>query len=404
MFSAILGNLFKDKPDQDRFARKFMDAVRSNGYPHELAYEADTFRIRHANGSYFNLHNAYHAYMSAPRGQQRKALQSFSSLLGIHEKDEAMSWEQARPLLRPLVRSITQLEEINLHHAEQDGWDAASMQLQYRRLSEECVELLAVDHPDHTATLTRGPEEGWNVDFDQALAIARANLRQSPDEPFVEVVPGVYQAAWGDAYDSSRALLPDLLHRVPVAGLPVFMLATRDVLLVTGEGDLQGQAQMLDLAANAFADGRVISWEVLRYDDGQLHAHVLADAGLRERQRQLRLELDADAYALQKQLLERVHQKHEEDVFVASFMVHSEDRVSLCAWTDGVASSLPRTDRLVLVMPVDDGEAETLMVDWEQAQLVLGHLLREDTRHIHPPRYLTLGFPDAETRARLHAI
>lgn len=404
MFSAILGNLFKDKPDQDRFARKFMDAVRSNGYPHELAYEADTFRIRHANGSYFNLHNAYHAYMSAPRGQQRKALQSFSSLLGIHEKDEAMSWEQARPLLRPLVRSITQLEEINLHHAEQDGWDAASMQLQYRRLSEECVELLAVDHPDHTATLTRGPEEGWDVDFDQALAIARANLRQSPDEPFVEIMPGVYQAAWGDAYDSSRALLPDLLHRVPVAGLPVFMLATRDVLLVTGEGDLQGQAQMLDLAANAFADGRVISWEVLRYDDGQLHAHVLADAGLREQQRQLRLELDADAYALQKQLLERVHQKHEEDVFVASFMVHSEDRVSLCAWTDGVASSLPRTDRLVLVMPVDDGEAETLMVDWEQAQPVLGHLLREDTRHIHPPRYLTLGFPDAETRARLQAI
>lgn len=404
MFSAILGNLFKDKPDQDRFARKFMDAVRSNGYPHELAYEADTFRIRHANGSYFNLHNAYHAYMSAPRGQQRKALQSFSSLLGIHEKDEAMSWEQARPLLRPLVRSITQLEEINLHHAEQDGWDAASMQLQYRRLSEECVELLAVDHPDHTATLTRGPEEGWDVDFDQALAIARANLRQSPDEPFVEIMPGVYQAAWGDAYDSSRALLPDLLHRVPVAGLPVFMLATRDVLLVTGEGDLQGQAQMLDLAANAFADGRVISWEVLRYDDGQLHAHVLADAGLRERQRQLRLELDADAYVLQKQLLERVHQKHEEDVFVASFMVHSEDRVSLCAWTDGVASSLPRTDRLVLVMPVDDGEAETLMVDWEQAQSVLGHLLREDTRHIHPPRYLTLGFPDAETRARLQAI
>jgi len=404
MFSAILGNLFKDKPDQDRFARKFMDAVRSNGYPHELAYEADTFRIRHANGSYFNLHNAYHAYMSAPRGQQRKALQSFSSLLGIHEKDEAMSWEQARPLLRPLVRSITQLEEINLHHAEQDGWDAASMQLQYRRLSEECVELLAVDHPDHTATLTRGPEEAWGVDFDQALTIARANLRQSPDEPFVEVVPGVYQAAWGDAYDSSRALLPDLLHRVPVAGLPVFMLATRDVLLVTGEGDLQGQAQMLDLAANAFADGRVISWEVLRYDDGQLHAHVLADVGLREQQRQLRLELDADAYALQKQLLERVHQKHEEDVFVASFMVHSEDRVSLCAWTDGVASSLPRTDRLVLVMPVDDGEAETLMVDWEQAQPVLGHLLREDTRHIHPPRYLTLGFPDAETRARLQAI
>ncbi|WP_269790567.1 hypothetical protein [Stenotrophomonas sp. Iso1] len=404
MFSALIGKLFKDKPDPDRFAQKFMEAVRAKGYPHALEYDADTFRIRHANGSYFNLHNAYQAYLGAPRAQQRKALESFSQLLGIHDNDEAMTLEQARPLLRPLIRSITQLEEINLHHAEQVGWSAPPQQLQYRRLSEECVELLAVDHPDHTATLTRGPLEEWGISFDQALAIARANLRQSPDEPFVEVAPGVYQAAWGDAYDSSRVLLPDLLHRVPVAGLPVFMLATRDMLLVTGERDLQAQAHMLEMAGEAFADGRVISWEVLRYDEGQLHAHVLADAALREKQRQLRLELDAGAYAMQKQLLDRVCQAHEEDVFVANFMVHNEEQHSLCAWTEGVASSLPRTDRIVLVIPTHDDDADTLIVDWEKAQPILGHLLQKDARHIHPPRYLTLGFPDAGMRARLQAL
>ncbi len=404
MLQALIGKLFKDKPDPDRFAGKFMDAVRANGYPHPLEYESDTFRIRHANGSYFNLHNAYQAYLNAPRGQQRKALLAFSGLLGLHEDDEAMTLEQARPLLRPLIRSITQLEEITLHHAEQEGWNAPPQRLQYRRLSEECVELLAVDHPDHTATLTQGPPEEWGISFDEALVIARTNLRQSPDEPFVEVAPGLYQAAWGDAYDSSRALLPDLLHRVPVAGLPVFMLATRDMLLVAGEGDLRAQAAMLELAGQAFADGRVISWEVLRYDDGQLHPHVLADPALRERQRQLRLELDGDAYAMQKQLLDRVHQAHDEDVFVANFMVHSEERHSLCAWTEGVASSLPRTDRIVLVMPVNEDDAHTLVVDWEQAQPLIGHLLQQDSRHLHPPRYLTLGFPDAETRARLQPL
>lgn len=403
MLQALIGKLFKDKPDPDRFARTFMDAVRANGYMQPLEYEPDTFRIRHGNGSYFNLHNAYQAYLGAPRGQQRKALLAFSGLLGLHEDDEAMTLEQVRPLLRPLIRSITQLEELNLHHAEQDGW-ANPPRLQYRRLSEECVELLAVDHPDHTATLTQGPAEEWGIRFDEALAIARGNLRQSPDEPFVEVAPGVYQAAWGDAYDSSRALLPDLLHRVPVAGLPVFMLATRDMLLVTGERDLQAQALMLDIAGQAFADGRVISWEVLRYDDGQLHPHTLADPGLRLRQRQLQLELAGDAYAMQKQLLDRVHQAQHEDVFVASFMVHNEEHHSLCAWTDGVASSLPRTDRIVLVMPINEEDADTLIVDWDQAQALLGHLLREDSRHIHPPRYLTLGFPDAETRARLQPL
>jgi hypothetical protein len=99
-----------------------------------------------------------------------------------------------------------------------------------------------------------------------------------------------------------------------------------------------------------------------------------------------------------------VHQAHDEDVFVANFMVHSEERHSLCAWTEGVASSLPRTDRIVLVMPVNEDDAHTLVVDWEQAQPLIGHLLQQDSRHLHPPRYLTLGFPDAETRARLQPL
>lgn len=405
MLQALMDRLFKDKPTPDKFARKFMDAVRANGYTGAQHYEADTFRVCRDDGGYFNLHNAYHAYLNAPRGQQQQALQAFTQLVDSQKLDEAMTPEQARPLLRPLIRSISQLEEINLHHAGKTGADAQpSQRLQYRRLSEECVELLAIDHPDHTATLTEGPPAAWGMTLDQALGIAHRNLRESPDTPFVEVAPGVFAAAWGDAYDSSRALLPDVLHRVPVAGLPVFMVATRDTLLVAGEGDLQAQARMLEIASDAFTSGRVISWEVLRYDDGRLQAHVLADAGLRERQRQLRIMLDADLYDMQKQLLDRLNEARGEDVFAASFLVHGEEHLSLCSWTDGVASSLPRTDRIVLVMPTNENDAEMLIVDWEQAQPVLGELLQLDTRHIHPPRYLTLGFPDAEMRARLQPL
>lgn len=404
MFQALLDRFFKDKPDRDAFARLYMASVRKRLGERTMVYERDEFRILGDNGSFFNLHNAYHAYVRAPRGQQRETLEVFSRLFGQHNQED-LTLDRARPLLRPILRSLAQLEQIRLHHAEQDGWEAPCP-LHYRLLSPECVELLAVDHPDHTSTLTRGPSEAWGIDLDAALAIARQNLRDDSDMRFVDVA-GVFVGAWADAYDSSRALLPELLHRLPLNGAPVFMLANRDSLLVTGERDEDAQARMLEMAAKAFDEGRVISWEMFRYDDnGRPQVHTPASEMLRRRQRALRLDFDADAYAAQKQALERIHAVTGEDVFVASFLRLEKDGdvFSLGTWTDGVATSLPRTDRIALVMPVEDDYSDNVVVAWEQAMPILEHLLQRDERHLHPPRFLTRGFPDAALRARLQPV
>lgn len=401
MLSKLLDKLFKDTPDNDAFAERFIAAARRDGITGPMHYEADLFRISMAEGAYFNLHNAHHAYLGAARGKQQQALAMFIRSLrpGL---DSEPAWEDLRPLLRPIIRSISQLEQLRLHEVAAKGWDFPSA-MQYRRLTDECVELLAIDHPEHTITKQDGPPPEWGVSLDESLDIARRNLRSVDAVDFVQLAPGLYRAAWEDAYDSSRALLPELVNRIPVKGRPVFMLATRDLMLVAGEHDLDAQSAMFDVATEGVQGGRVISWELLCHDeDGRIQTREPADEGLRARQNLLRLSFLQEAYQVQKQLLERIYQAHSEDVFAAKFMVLERDgeTFSTCSWAKDVLASIPRTDTLALLVP-GDAEPRMVFVPWDKAMPVIGHLLEADVRHLHPPRYFTRGFPSEDQLAQL---
>ncbi len=401
MLSALLDKWFKDTPGSDAFAERFMDAARRAGVTQPLRYDAELFRVEVGEGSYFNLYNAHHAYLSAPRGKQQQALDVFIRNLQPRQ-DGPQGWDEVRPLLRPVIRSISQLEYIRLHTIEKQGWEAANT-LQYRRLTEECVEMLAIDHAEHMVTRQDGPAPEWNLTLDEALAEARRNLRDIDPVDFAPIGPGLFRAAWADCYDSSRALLPELVNRVPVAGRPVFLLATRDLMMVAGENDTAAQAMMFDIAAEEIKTGRVISWELLCHDeDGRIQAREPATEDLREKQAALRCTFRQDAYQEQKTLLDRIYQAHNEDGFAAKFMVLQRDgeTFSTCSWAKDVLASIPRTDTLALLVAGDD-EPRMILVPWDKAMAVAGHLLEADTRHLHPPRYITRGFPSAEQLAQM---
>jgi hypothetical protein len=67
--------------------------------------------------------------------------------------------------------------------------------------------------------------------------------------------------------------------------------------------------------------------------------------------------------------------------------------VSMSAWTKGVPTLLPKSDRIVLVEPVEGGEPTVKTVLWSEFESELGDLLTTETGY--PPRYRTLGFPSA---------
>ncbi len=403
MLSALLDKLFKDTPDNDAFAERFISSARRSGITQPLSYDAELFRVQVGKGAYFNLHNAHHAYLNAKRGKQQQVLDQFVTALHASNAPE-MTWDEIRPLLRPIIRSFSQLEQIRLGEIAQKGWEAPNT-FQYRQLTEECVELIAIDHPEHTMTKTDGPAADWGVSLHEALDIARRNLREQEQVPFEPIAPGLFRANWQDCYDSSRALLPELVNRVPVSGRPVFLLATRDLMMVAGENDEAAQLAMFDIALEEVKAGRVISWELLRHDDdGRIVVQEPASEALRQKQSQLRVTLNQDAYHVQKQLLERVHEAHGEDIFVATYMAFAagEEWISIASWTEGVHASLPRTDYLALVIPAED-EPPVIRVPWNKAMSIVGDLLERDPRHLHPPRYLTRGFPTEQQLAQLSA-
>ena len=100
-------------------------------------------------------------------------------------------------------------------------------------------------------------------------------------------ISGVYGGGWEDGYDISRVLLPDMLERVPVRGRPVFMMPTRDLLLVSGDNDDDGLMKMVELCQQVIPHGRPVSPCMYRHGEAGVERFVPPHDELRQRQANL---------------------------------------------------------------------------------------------------------------------
>jgi len=406
MLGALLDKVFNRPLDAHGFARKMIDAARGAGYREPLDYLPDEFRLRHGDGAYFNLHNAFRDYQNAERPKKAAVIEGYVATLLRSRDKAARSFAEVRPLLRPVIRNLAMLEEVRLHHLRSAGGDAG-YEVIHRTLGKDCVTLLAVDHPESTSTLTKGPEPHWGVSMDEALGIALDNLRASTEDAFEEIIPGLYIGRWGDGYDISRALLPDVLQRAPIKGQPVFMIPSNDVLLVAGDRDEPALRQMVELSFKAQENGRAVSSQMLTYQDQRIVAFKSDDQALLARLATLDHLLLQGAYHAQKELLDKLHEELSEDLFVATYMLYeladSGGRTfSMCSWTQTVDSLLPRTDRVALVELGADGVSHTRLVEWAEIEGKAGGLLEQVS--LYPPRYRTLGFPSADQLQRMAVL
>ncbi len=406
MLGALLDKVFNRPLDENGFARKMIEAARNAGYREPLEYLADEFRIRHGDGAFFNLHNAFRDYQNAEKPQRAAVLEGYVATLLRSRDKAARSFEDARPLLRPVIRNLAMLEEVRLHHTRSEGRDAA-YEVVHRPLGKDCVVLLALDHPESTSTLTKGPEAQWEVTMDEALAIARDNLRADTPDNFEEIVPGLYIGRWNDGYDISRALLPDVLQRVPVKGRPVLMIPSNDVLLVVGDHDETALRQMVELCFKAQENGRAVSGQIFTVQEQRIIPFESADDTLLARLSTLQHLMLQGAYHAQKELLDRIHEERAEDLFVATYMLYeladSGGRTfSMCSWTQTVDSLLPKTDRVALVELGADGASNTRLVEWAQIEAHAAGLL--EAVKAYPPRYRTRGFPSREQLERMTSL
>jgi hypothetical protein len=104
-------------------------------------------------------------------------------------------------------------------------------------------------------------------------------------------------------------------------------------------------------------------------------------------------------YAAQKDLLEALHAKTRQNIWVASYSAVKNDETgkahSYCVWSQGVETLLPQTEEVYFFVPKGEKEGSVVArASWDQVQQLLGHILERQGGY--PVRYRVKDFPTAE--------
>lgn len=397
-------DLFFRKPTPEKFAQIAMQAARERGHAGPMEFDAPNFRImmHGGEGGAVNLHNFYHDYCQASRAGRRAVVDKYSNLFVQAEIPE--SFEQARRKLLPVLRTGAFLQAAQLGPQAGDG--PANTSFAATDFSLDTVMLLAWDTEHLTRILDTSQLDKWGVSREAAHAIALDNLRDLAPERFVQLGANLYASDWNDAYDSSRILLPDLIHRV--AGQhPVVMIPTRGRMLLSASHDRDDLLTLLSYAQSAIAtEGRRVSTLLYEFVDGKAVPYTPTDEEVARKQADLRRMALQEDYAEQKQLLDQQFEKQGADVFVATYMlVKGEDEriFSVSTWTANVEALLPETDRIVLgYLDQSGGEGRRWNLAWADLVAAAGHLMVRQAGY-QLPRWRVTAFPDEAVLNALEA-
>ncbi len=402
-----LRDRFSSKPSIESVAREAIALLRANG-AQSAEFDPKMNEVRsERDGTKSNIYlgNLFHEYTRAPRAERPAVLRKFVLGNAIEAAEMPDTYEAAKSRLLPIVRTAAD-EAMGLLSAQRlsSTRDDNPARLASRPLAGPLIVGLAFDTPNAIRRIDTRQLESWQVDFERVLDDALQNLRGLPEHGgWQQIAAGVWRGAWGDSYEPSRILLPDLIRRLDVAD-PVALMPVRNALLVCSARNEEGLAVMAALAKAAIeSEPRWLSltplalvgerWEV--FTPPASCARAFAELALHDL---------AQSYAGQKDLLDDLHQRRGADIFVASATGVEKDGqlMTYSVWTEGVDTLLPRTDLVVLSRLKDGQLGQTIFVPWDAAVAMLSELM-EPTDHV-PARFRARQFPDAQQWSALAAV
>ncbi|CAB3761326.1 hypothetical protein [Paraburkholderia humisilvae] len=375
---------FRAPPNEKKYAELYMSALKSLGDTRAWKYEENRNRLVCGDAGVVNLHNMYREFIAVSKPERADALARQARAMMQHYIPSDLA--EARPRLRPVIRSATERAVTFLQLED----SPTRQEIAFRPLCDNIEIGIAYDNEFSIARLSESKLREWNVTFDEVYDIAIDNLRIESSKPFLRLKNGVLASQYGDHYDASRLLIPDLLYRQGISGEPVVMAPNRTTLLLTGDTNTAGFETMLQISEEALAQPRPLPPLMLRWD-GRRWQRFIPD-GLASKLHELRVRDLAADYQDQLAYLNERHQKKGIDIFSAQFMMlkkPSGNLTSACAWTKGVHSLIPETDIVALVQLEP---AQSALVPWSELVRECGHLMRR-TEHV-PVRYEVSGFPD----------
>lgn len=395
----LFSGLFQP-PNQKQFAELLIERLKQAGDPREARFDEPEFRIfftedgKDAGIAY--LSNLYKEFCQLPKEERQKWWTAAIRGALAYRKGIPDEFEDAKPDLRPAVRSRSHLEATRLDAVLQ-GVDFPAVP--YELIGDHLAAAVVYDLPESIAFVNQDQLDRWETSFYEAMEIAKQNLQEIQCN-LISVGQRFYSLAGGDAYDASRLVLIDRIRGLDVEGDHIAMAVNRNTLFITGTDDEQGLSLMISMAEKHATEPRPLCTIPLRLagDEWETWLPPLGH-GDYLRFKELEVGYLTQEYAMQKQQLDALNRNRNADEFVATLTGYKkpgEIVSSYAVWSDGVPTHLPKADEIVFV---SNHPSIKRRVGWQQVQDVVGHLMQpEDT---YPPRWLVNEFPTDEQLAAM---
>ena len=403
---SLINQLFAGKPTQADFVQMAIRALAKAGIEKAEEIEGEFALKIGDDKSTIYLSNIYSNYCSAPRNKRFAVLAEFVTGAAAIPSLPVIPSEfaEVKSCLMPTIRDAGYFKLTRLMDRK-NGNDRPGLEVVTKPLVGGLVVALGYDTEHNITAINHESFEKWGVSLEEAFVAAKDNLWERTDPGKMAGQGGVYWSQWGDSYDSSRLLLPELIYRLSVDGEPVAFVPNRNELWVTGTNNSAGLASILKQGAEShFNRGHPLSPDLYVLVDGTWKDYVPKDAALRTLWMTIKRKRDAIDYAQQKELLNAIHEREGIDIFVAGYnLFEGKDgsAYSVCVWSNGVDSSLPQTERIAFV--VDPERGDHFGVSWDAAQSIVGGLLEKEAEFA-PVRYRAREFPDDEQIAKLRRL
>jgi hypothetical protein len=385
---------------QDQFAAEVLDAVLATGMVRSARYDPEAFAIvyeRDGSGTIY-LHNTYRETLDASPEERADRIQRLLTILSSSAGE--MSWAQARPNLRPVLRGVS----FGLSVPGATTVDNPK-RLLYRPALPYLNELVVIDEPTSMAYVTHVRLNEWGVTPDEVFAAARENLAPAADAIVLGPTEGrpslLRFVDDGNGYYSSMLLLDGFLAGLSghVGGRPIGFVAHKDTLLVTSADEPGNLPKLFELVEEEFREavrsispvgytvdeaGRVVPYHGPQGTDAARAAH------------RAEVILASSEYAGQKEALDAQFESEDVDIFCASVLVAERpDRslFSVAVWGHDVDSLLPEAEYVAF-----QGDGETLTVPFP---VVVAEAGLSPEPFYTPTRYRVTRWPDEAVMARI---
>ncbi|CAN5672117.1 hypothetical protein BH10CYA1_BH10CYA1_42250 [soil metagenome] len=214
---------------------------------------------------------------------------------------------------------------------EQDGLDESfqpqlALQIPYVVIAEHYALGLVYDRGETESIVRQDLLNKWDMQFNEGLGIAFANLSEMSDYPFELVAPGVYMAPPGLDHNPAKLLLTDKVANLNFKGLPVAIVPHVNQVIITGSDDIIGLKLLLNITKDLVnAPGGALSLPMVLSENNWYPFSLAGDHQLFEQFDRLRLSVMTLMYGEQKAFLEKIYAKNEKQYAIIDYLGRTID-------------------------------------------------------------------------------